>query len=63
MPQGIRRSRQRSSVGGTGQPNKPINANWQAGFLLSWLLPAEFTKPQFAVAHFANRVIGRALGC
>jgi len=33
--QGIGRGRQPTSVGGIGQPNKPINANWQARFLLS----------------------------
>jgi len=36
-PQGIGRGGQRPSIGGTGQPNKPINANWQARFLLSLL--------------------------
>jgi len=35
-PQGIGRGGQRPSVGNAGQPNKPINANWQAAFLLSW---------------------------
>jgi len=56
--QGSGRGRQRSSIGGKGQPNKPINANWQAGFLLSLVGPAEFTNPQFSIAHLANRVIG-----
>jgi len=36
-PQGIGRGGQPSSVGSKGQPNKPINANWQAAFLLDWL--------------------------
>jgi len=57
-PQGIGRSRQPASVGGTGQPNKPINANWQAGFLLGLVGPVKFTNPQFSVADLANRVIG-----
>jgi len=57
-PQGSGRGRQRSSIGGKGQPNKPINANWQAGFLLKLFGPAEFTNPQFSVADLANRVIG-----
>jgi len=35
-PQGIGRGGQPSLVGSKGQPNKPINANWQAAFLLSW---------------------------
>jgi len=62
-PQGIGRGGQRPSSGGAGQPNKPINANWQAAFLLGFAGPAEVANPQFVVAHFANRVIGRALGC
>jgi len=61
-PQGIGRSRQRPSIGNAGQPNKPINANWQAAFLLNLVGPAEFTNPQILVAHLANRVIGRSLG-
>jgi len=36
-PQGIGCSRQPTSVGNAGQPNKPINANWQEVFLLSLL--------------------------
>jgi len=60
-PQGIGRGGQPSSVGSTGQPNKPINANWQAEFLLELVGPVEFTIPQFVVAHLANRVIGGAL--
>jgi len=43
-PQGIGCGGQPSLVGGAGQPNKPINANWQAAFLLSLVGPAEFTK-------------------
>jgi len=35
-PQGIGRGGQPSLVGSKGQPNKPINANWQAAFLLGW---------------------------
>jgi len=31
-PQGIGCGGQPISVGGAGQPNKPINANWQAAF-------------------------------
>jgi len=42
--QGIGRGGQPTSIGGAGQPNKPINANWQARFLLSLAGPAEFTK-------------------
>jgi len=57
-PQGIGRGGQPASIGGTGQPNKPINANWQAAFLLGFAGPAEFSELWFAVAHFANRVIG-----
>jgi len=36
-PQGIGRGGQPSSVGSKGQPNKPINANWQAAFFWNWL--------------------------
>jgi len=36
-PQGIERNGQPISIGGAGQPNKPINANWQAAFLGNWL--------------------------
>jgi len=63
MSQGVGRGRQRPLIGGTGQPNKPINANWQAAFLLGLAGPAEFTNSQFVVARLANRVIGGALGC
>jgi len=62
-PQGIGGGRQPTSVGSTGQPNKPINANWQAAFLLGLVGPVKFSKLRLAVAHLANRVIGRALGC
>jgi len=43
-PQGIERGGQPTSVGGTGQPNKPINANWQAGFLLGLVVAREIFK-------------------
>jgi len=35
-PQGIGRGGQPISIGNAGQPNKPINANWQAAFLGNW---------------------------
>jgi len=34
--QGIGRGRQPASIGDAGQPNKPINANWQAGVFWNW---------------------------
>jgi len=43
-PQGIGCGEQRPSIGGAGQPNKPINANWQAAFLLGLAGPAEFSE-------------------
>jgi len=62
-PQGIGSGRQRPSIGNAGQPNKPINANWQAAFLLSLVGPVKVARLRHSVAHLANRVIGRALGC
>jgi len=48
---GSGRGGQRPSIGSKGQPNKPINVNWQAAFFLSLVGPAEFTNLQFSVAH------------
>jgi len=62
-PQGIGCGGQPTSIGGAGQPNKPINANWQAAFLLELAGPVKVARLRLAVAHLANRVIGRALGC
>jgi len=46
-PQGIGRGGQPSLVGSKGQPNKPINVNWQAAFLLSWLGLRSFQNHNF----------------
>jgi len=43
-PQGIGRSRQPASIGSPGQPNKPINANWQEAFYWGSVGPVKFTK-------------------
>ncbi len=36
----------------------PINANWQAGFLLELVGPVKVTSLQRPIANLANRVIG-----
>lgn len=36
----------------------PINANWQAGFLLELVEPAPAIRLPSPVANLANRVIG-----
>jgi len=60
--QGIGRGRKRPSIGNARQPNKPINANWQAAFLLIWSSLRSFQNCGIRCAPCQSRY-RQALAC